>query len=93
MRKGLITASVLVAAFAISALADRGLYLGALGCIGWIGFVAYANLRKPRAATRGSEKKSATKILNFYDTTSTIRTQTKVWTPAGKAVIPMHYEE
>lgn len=72
MRKGLITASVLGAAFAISALVDRGLYLGALGCIGWIGFVAYANLRKPRAATRG-KKEDVVPMRPLYTYDNTLR--------------------
>lgn len=80
MRKGLITASVLVAAFAISALVDRGLYLGALGCIGWIGFVAYANLKRPRAATRGKKENISTHQDSFrlYNLTDDARFQERI---------------
>ena len=78
MRKGLITASVLVAAFAISALVDRGLYLAALGCIGWISFVAYANLKKPRAATRGKEKPIRNDSFRLYNLTDDARFQERI---------------
>lgn len=79
MRKGLITASVLVAAFAISALVDRGLYLGALGCIGWIIFVVYANMKKPRAATRGKEKiLTCNDSFRLYNLTDDARFQERI---------------
>lgn len=94
MRRKIIILSVFAAAIGSMAFTDRGLWLPALACIGWELLVLYASTRKkPRAATRSNENRSSTKILDFYSTTVTINTQAKTWTPAGKAVIPMHYSE
>ena len=78
MRKGLITASVLGAAFAISALVDRGLYLGAIGCIGWIIFVVYANMKKPRRAGRGKEKPIRNDSFRVYSLMDDYRFQERI---------------
>lgn len=94
MRRKIIILSVFAAALASAAFTDRGMWLPSLGCIGWELLVLYASTRKkPRAATRSHENRPSTKILDFYSTTVTIHTQAKAWTPAGKAVIPMHYSE
>lgn len=94
MRKKLVIASVIGAAFAGAGFTENGLWLPAIGCVAWVLLVTFANGRKkPRAATRSRDYGAQTKIINFYDTTTTIKTQTKVWTPAGKAVIPMHISE
>lgn len=94
MRRRLIIISVIAAAFAGAGFAENGLWLPAIGCVAWVLLVAFANGRKkPRAATRSRENRSATKILDFYDTTVTIKTQTKTWTPAGKALTVMHISE
>lgn len=94
MRRKIIILSVFAAAFASAAFTERGLWLPTLGCIGWELLVLYASTRKkPRAATRSNENRSSTKILDFYSTSTTIRTQAKTWTPAGKILIPVNYEE
>ena len=94
MRKGLIIISVIAAAFAGAGFAENGLWLPAIGCVAWVLLVTFANKKKkPRAATRSRDYGTQTKIINFYDSTTTIRTQTKTWTPAGKALTVMHISE
>lgn len=71
MRRGIITASVIAAAFLAAGFAEMGAWLPAIGCIGWELFVLYANVkRKPRAATRGKQEEYVElHPLYTYDTT------------------------
>ena len=93
MKKIIILATAVAAGLLTAAFAENGMWLPALIGIGWNVFLLIANARKmPRAATR-STRKVETKILDFYSTTVTFGTQTKVWTPAGKVLMPIHYEE
>ena len=93
MKKIIILATAIIAGLLTAAFAENGMWLPALIGIGWNVFLLIANAKKmPRAATRGREK-AETNFFNFYSTTTTIRTQAKTWTPAGKMIIPVHYEE
>lgn len=93
----LILTSVLIAGLIGCGFVLNGQWLPFLGCFSYLMFVLWVNTRtkkKPRAATQGNDEKDRkTKIINFYSSTVQFGTQTKVWTPAGKAVIPVHYEE
>ena len=98
MKKSIILVSTTVAGFVSCALAEKGQFLPAILIMIYPLFVLAANTvlkNKPRAATRGKRGKTSyqTKILNFYDTTTTINTQSKAWTPAGKILTPVHFEE
>jgi len=95
MKKYVVLASALIAGLAGAGFVENGMIWPFFGCLGYMVFVLLANTKikkKPRAATRGREK-AETNFLNFYSTTTTIRTQAKTWTPAGKMIIPVHYEE
>ena len=95
MKKSIILVSTTVAGFVSCGLAEKGQFLPAILIMIYPLFVLAANtvLKKmPRAATQGREKVE-TKLLNFYSTTVTFGTQTKMRTPAGKMLMPVNYEE
>ena len=76
IKKLIVSASVVAAAFAVAGLAERGLYLASAGCIGWMVFVVAVNIVKPRAATRG--KNDRTKSLRLYNLTEDARFQERI---------------
>ena len=80
IKKLIVSASVIAAAFAVAGLAEKGMYLASAGCIGWMVFVVAVNIVKPRAATRGKvqNKRSSTKILYLYDIIAERRFQDEV---------------
>ena len=95
MKKSIILISTTVAGFVSAGLADQGLFIPAMLVMVYPLWVLAANTilkGKPRAATRGKSKVE-TQLLDFYSTSSTIRTQAKTWTPAGKMLMPVNYEE
>ena len=80
IKKLIVSASVVAAAFAVAGFAERGLYLASAGCIGWMVVVVAVNIVKPRAATRGKvqKRKANTKILYLYDIIAERRFQDEV---------------
>lgn len=74
MKKLIVAGSVFGAAFLLAGFAESGAWMPALGCIGWMLFVLYANTRKkPDAATPG--KNESAKILYLYSITDPARAQ------------------
>ena len=93
MKRSIILLSTTAAGFISAGLADKGIWIPSMLCLIWPVLVLIGNvMKKPRAATRGKSKVE-TQILDFYSTTATIRAQAKTWTPAGKMLMPVNYEE
>ena len=78
IKKLVVSASVVAAAFAVAGLAEKGLYLASAGCIGWMVFVIVANIVKPRAATRGRKETLRTKSFRLYNLTEDARFQERI---------------
>ena len=80
MKKMLLSVSAFVAAFATAGFADRGLWIPAVGCIGWMAFMLIVNMVKPHAGTRGKvqKRKANTRILYLYDIIGERRFQDEV---------------
>lgn len=96
MRKALSICSIIGATATAIVTADVGLYLVSIIATAYMACWLYCQgvtKKKPRAATQGNNERTKSKIVNFYDSTVTIGTQTKVWTPAGKILMPVNYEE
>ena len=77
IKKLLISASVIAAAFSVAGFAEIGLYLASAGCIGWMVFVVAVNIVKPRVATRGKEM-IRTKSFRLYNLTEDARFQERI---------------
>lgn len=76
--------------------AENGFYIASLICTGWMSFWLFCQVKgKPRRAGRGVKKKNVckTKFFVFNDSTVTFGTQTRIKTPAGAVLMPVHYEE
>ena len=72
MRKQIIIlATAIIAGIATCGFAEHGMWLPAIGCIGWNVFLLIVNTtrKKPRAATRSKEDIVPMKPLYTYDTT------------------------
>lgn len=96
MQRVISISSLIGAMVGAIAFAEHDIYIPSLICTGWMAIWLLCQKKKrPRAATRGKTRKNVcqTQILDFYRTTTTIDTQSKIWTPMGKAVAPMHFEE
>lgn len=96
MKKTISICSIIGATVTAIVCADIGLYLVSIISTAYMAFWLYCQgvtKKKPRAATQGNNEKTKSKIVNFYDSTVTIGTQTKVRTPAGKILMPVNYEE
>ena len=78
IKKLVVSASVITAAFAVAGLAERGLYLASAGCIGWMVFVVAVNIVKPRAATRGKEKPRRNDSFRLYSLMDDYRFQERI---------------
>lgn len=104
-KQAIILTTVLIAGLVGSGFVLNEMWLPFFICLGYVSLVLWANTKgKAPCGNTGpdqvssesiqrSEEGSHSQIINFYDNTVRFGTQTKVWTPAGKAVIPMHYEE
>ena len=105
MKKIIILSTAIIAGLLTAAFAENGLWWPAIGCIGWNIFLLIVNWnnfalmatikKKPGAATPGKRGKTVcqTTILNLDDSTVTVKTQSKAWTPVGKALTPIHFVE
>ena len=96
MKKNLSITSFIAATIGAAYFSENLIVLPAIGCIVYMVLWGYAQTKaKPRAATPGKRGKTVcqTKILNFYDSTVTVKTQSKAWTPVGKALTPIHFVE
>ena len=96
MRKVLSICSIIGATITAIVCADIGLYLVSIISTVYMTFWLYCQgvtKKKPRSAKRSNKNRTATKILNFYDSTVRFGTQTKIKTPAGKMLMSVNYEE
>ena len=78
IKKLVVSASVIAAAFAVAGLAERGLYLASAGCIGWMVFVIIANIKRPRVGAQGRKETLRTKSFRLYNLTEDARFQERI---------------
>ena len=99
MKKKLSIASIIGASVLAIWGAGSEHYIPALVLTAYMAFWLYAQTvtrikKKPRAATRGKGNMSSQhRSLYCDDSTVSIKTQIKAWSPAGKAMTRIYYSE